>query len=71
MLDGHVNMQALHGLSSQANTLPRFRAGFEGFAGAHDAPPQQFSVSNPTSAIIEMMGGCQSRLAYGTPISIG
>ena len=52
LIYGHVNVQALHGLSFQAGTLLRLRAGFEGVAGAHDVPPQQFSVRKPTSAFI-------------------
>lgn len=52
IVDRYVNVQTLHGLSFQAGTLLRFRADLEAGAGAHEAPPQQFSVRKPTSAFM-------------------
>src|SRR5882672_12438704 len=48
VIDGDMNVQTLHGLSFQAGILLRLRAGLQSTAGAHCAPPQQFSVKNPS-----------------------
>ena len=56
IVDGDVDMEALHGVSFQAKTLARLRAGLQAAAGAHGTPPQQFSVRKPSRAF--MVSNC-------------